>query len=162
MNQAPLINTQSSWTKRAVEVDSPQPLSPSDQLADPHDSTCAQVIHPKAENYCDGWLPIATQKECDGNNFFKSLHFINKGGRGWEGMKINQQEEGKIDVLPPIWRVFTYVPLCPSVPSLPLVSSSEFKSVEQGTITWSGLVTPSLPFCPLPFSTLFWNILFVN
>uniref|UniRef100_A0A0E0LQ58 Response regulatory domain-containing protein n=1 Tax=Oryza punctata TaxID=4537 RepID=A0A0E0LQ58_ORYPU len=40
--------TQSSWTKRAVEFDSPQAMSP-DQLADPPDSTCAQVIHPKSE-----------------------------------------------------------------------------------------------------------------
>ncbi|PUZ69143.1 hypothetical protein GQ55_2G086000 [Panicum hallii var. hallii] len=39
---------QSSWTKRAVEIDSPQDMSP-DQLADPPDSTCAQVIHPKSE-----------------------------------------------------------------------------------------------------------------
>ncbi|KAF3331685.1 two-component response regulator-like PRR37 isoform X2 [Carex littledalei] len=65
--------TQSSWTKRAVEVDSPQPLSPSDQLADPPDSTCAQVIHPKAENYCDDWLPIATQNECDDEFMGKDL-----------------------------------------------------------------------------------------
>ncbi|WVZ50053.1 hypothetical protein U9M48_001348 [Paspalum notatum var. saurae] len=39
---------QSSWTKRAVEIDSPQAMSP-DQFADPPDSTCAQVIHPKSE-----------------------------------------------------------------------------------------------------------------
>ncbi|KAJ4816864.1 two-component response regulator-like protein [Rhynchospora pubera] len=78
--QAPLINTQSSWTKRAVEVDSPQSLSPSDQLADPPDSTCAQVIHPKAENYCDGWLPITNhnrdhqaQKESDDEFMGKDL-----------------------------------------------------------------------------------------
>lgn len=76
MNQTPLINMQNSWTKRAVEVDSPQPMSPSDQLADPSNSTCAQVIHPKAENYCDGWLPIAAQKECNGNKNFKSFHLL--------------------------------------------------------------------------------------
>ncbi|XXG81073.1 hypothetical protein AAC387_Pa09g1793 [Persea americana] len=54
--------TQSSWTKRAVEVDSPQSTSPWDQLADPHDSTCAQVIHPKPEIFYNEWEPM--QKEC--------------------------------------------------------------------------------------------------
>lgn len=39
---------QSSWTKKAIEVDSPQPTS-LDQLADAPDSTCAQVIHIKTE-----------------------------------------------------------------------------------------------------------------
>ncbi|XP_062186804.1 two-component response regulator-like PRR37 isoform X4 [Phragmites australis] len=48
--------TQSSWTKRAVEIDSPQAMSP-DQLADPPDSTCAQVIHPKSEICSNRWLP---------------------------------------------------------------------------------------------------------
>ncbi|KAL6598726.1 hypothetical protein ACP70R_005050 [Stipagrostis hirtigluma subsp. patula] len=47
---------QSSWTKRAVEIDSPQAMSP-DQLADPPDSTCAQVIHPKSEICSNRWLP---------------------------------------------------------------------------------------------------------
>jgi pseudo-response regulator 7 len=73
---------QSSWTKHAVEVDSLHPMSPSDQLADPPDSTCAQVIHPKAENYCDGWLPIAAQKECEGkkniSHIFTSVPFTRK------------------------------------------------------------------------------------
>ncbi|XP_010543355.1 PREDICTED: two-component response regulator-like APRR7 [Tarenaya hassleriana] len=36
---------QSSWTKQAVEVDSPRPESPRDRA----DSTCAQVIHSNAE-----------------------------------------------------------------------------------------------------------------
>lgn len=54
---------QNSWTKCAVEVDSPQPMSPSDQLADPHDSTCAQVIHPKPESFCNGWVPFPTTKD---------------------------------------------------------------------------------------------------
>ncbi|TVU37083.1 hypothetical protein EJB05_10374 [Eragrostis curvula] len=47
---------QSSWTKRAVEIDSPQAMSP-DQLAGPPDSTCAQVIHPKSEICSNRWLP---------------------------------------------------------------------------------------------------------
>ncbi|XP_010558289.2 PREDICTED: two-component response regulator-like APRR7 [Tarenaya hassleriana] len=37
--------TQSSWTKQAVEVDSPRPVSPWNRV----DSTCAQVIHSNAE-----------------------------------------------------------------------------------------------------------------
>ncbi|KAF3792121.1 Two-component response regulator-like [Nymphaea thermarum] len=41
--------TQNSWTKRAAEVDSPPLVSPWDKVADPHDSTCAQVIIPKQE-----------------------------------------------------------------------------------------------------------------
>ncbi|KAJ3682786.1 hypothetical protein LUZ60_013013 [Juncus effusus] len=52
--------TQSSWTKCAVEVESPKALSLTGQLADPPDSTCAQVIHPKPEIYCNTWLPIST------------------------------------------------------------------------------------------------------
>ncbi|ESW16510.1 hypothetical protein PHAVU_007G162500 [Phaseolus vulgaris] len=41
--------TQSSWTKRAVEVDSPKPVSQWDQIAECPDSTCAQVVHSNAE-----------------------------------------------------------------------------------------------------------------
>ncbi|AQL07506.1 Two-component response regulator-like APRR3 [Zea mays] len=53
--------TQSSWTKRAVEIDSPQPISP-DQLVDPPDSTCAQVIHPRSEICSNKWLPTANKR----------------------------------------------------------------------------------------------------
>ncbi|XP_058109973.1 two-component response regulator-like PRR37 isoform X2 [Magnolia sinica] len=56
--------TQSSWTKRAIEVDSPQPMSPWDQLAEPHDSTCAQVIHPKPETFCNEWVPMTAIRNC--------------------------------------------------------------------------------------------------
>lgn len=48
---------QSSWTKRAVDVDSPQPVSTWDQFADPHDSTCAQVNHPRQEAFGNNWVP---------------------------------------------------------------------------------------------------------
>lgn len=54
---------QSSWTKHAVEVDSPQPMSPSDPLADPQDSTCAQVIS-DSEIFCDKWVSMNAHKEC--------------------------------------------------------------------------------------------------
>lgn len=55
--------TQSSWTKHAVEVDSPQPMSPCDQLADPQDSTCAQVI-PDSEIFCNEWVSMSVNREC--------------------------------------------------------------------------------------------------
>lgn len=48
---------QSSWTKCAAEVDSPQPMSNSDQLADPPDSTCALVIDPATGTFCKGQVP---------------------------------------------------------------------------------------------------------
>ena len=56
------LSLQSSWTKRAVEVDSPKPMLPWDQLADPPDSTFAQVIHSRPEA-CDNWVPLATMKK---------------------------------------------------------------------------------------------------
>ncbi|EOY18481.1 Pseudo response regulator, putative isoform 8, partial [Theobroma cacao] len=57
--------TQSSWTKRAVEVDSSQPISPWDQLADPPHSTCAQVIHSRHEVLGDSWVPVTATREYD-------------------------------------------------------------------------------------------------
>ncbi|XP_010920961.1 two-component response regulator-like PRR37 isoform X2 [Elaeis guineensis] len=62
--------TQSSWTKCAVDVDSPQSMSPSDELSDPPDSTCAQVIHPKPETFCDDWVPMTADRECKGQKEF--------------------------------------------------------------------------------------------
>ncbi|KAK6929253.1 CCT domain [Dillenia turbinata] len=56
----------SSWTKRAVEVDSPQPMSPWDKLADPPDSTCAQVIHSRPEEFSNNWIPLAQGAEYPG------------------------------------------------------------------------------------------------
>lgn len=41
--------TQSSWTKKTAEVDSPKPVSPSDKWADAPDSTCALVVYAGAE-----------------------------------------------------------------------------------------------------------------
>ncbi|XP_047324669.1 two-component response regulator-like PRR73 [Impatiens glandulifera] len=51
--------TQSSWTKRAVEVDSPQPMSPPD-------STCAQVIHSRPEEFCNNRVPVTSTIERHG------------------------------------------------------------------------------------------------
>lgn len=39
-------------------------MSPSDQLADPPDSTCAQVIHPRPEIFCNKQLPLTSNKSC--------------------------------------------------------------------------------------------------
>lgn len=55
------FKTQSSWTKRAVEIDSPQQMSP-DQPSDLPDSTCAQVIHPTSEICSNRWLPTANKR----------------------------------------------------------------------------------------------------
>ncbi|KAJ1391305.1 Signal transduction response regulator, receiver domain [Sesbania bispinosa] len=55
--------TQSSWTKRAVEVDSPKPVSQWDQITECPDSTCAQVVHSNAEICGNKVVPVAT-KEC--------------------------------------------------------------------------------------------------
>ncbi|KAG8096454.1 hypothetical protein GUJ93_ZPchr0013g37423 [Zizania palustris] len=52
--------TQSSWTKCAVEINSPRQMSP-DQPSDPADSTCAQVIHPRSEICSNRWLPTANK-----------------------------------------------------------------------------------------------------
>ena len=61
-----LFTLQNSWTRRAAEVDSPQPLSPMDQLADAPDSTCAQVIHTKPETLSSPWVHVIETKECQG------------------------------------------------------------------------------------------------
>lgn len=55
--------TQSSWTKRAAQVDSPRPISEWDQLADAPDSTCAQVIHTKPESFSNRWVHRTDTKE---------------------------------------------------------------------------------------------------
>lgn len=59
--------TQSSWTKRAAEVESPQRPSAWDQATDPPDSTCAQVIYPMPEAFASSWMPGAMQ-EHDGQD----------------------------------------------------------------------------------------------
>ncbi|XWS75085.1 hypothetical protein CRYUN_Cryun01aG0054600 [Craigia yunnanensis] len=57
--------TQSSWTKRVVEVDSSQQISTWDQLVNPPDSTCAQVIHSRPEVLGNSWVPVTAMRECD-------------------------------------------------------------------------------------------------
>ncbi|KAL2992383.1 hypothetical protein AAZX31_10G046000 [Glycine max] len=59
--------TQSSWTKRAVEVDSHKPVSQWDQIAECPDSTCAQVVHSNAEMGGNKVVPLAA-KDCAEQN----------------------------------------------------------------------------------------------
>ncbi|KAL4348737.1 hypothetical protein GQ457_17G010150 [Hibiscus cannabinus] len=47
--------TQSSWTKRVVEVDSSQPVSD-------------QVMHSRSEVLGNNWVPVSTERECDGRD----------------------------------------------------------------------------------------------
>ncbi|PPS02391.1 hypothetical protein GOBAR_AA18280 [Gossypium barbadense] len=56
--------TQNSWTKQAIEVDSPRLVSPPDQVAECPDSTCAQVVHSNAELSGKKWVPVAAAKGC--------------------------------------------------------------------------------------------------
>ncbi|KAF2295861.1 hypothetical protein GH714_034655 [Hevea brasiliensis] len=59
--------TQSSWTKRPIEVDSPKPMSPWEQVAAPADSSCAQVVHSTSEAFGNNWEPV-TMLECEGQD----------------------------------------------------------------------------------------------
>ncbi|XWS74224.1 hypothetical protein CRYUN_Cryun02cG0197500 [Craigia yunnanensis] len=56
--------TQSSWTKRAAEAESSQPMSSSNKLPDAPDSTCAQVVHVKPEKCGSLWACVTETKEC--------------------------------------------------------------------------------------------------
>lgn len=58
--------TQSSWTKRAVEIDSPRKASSWEQLADPPDSTCAQVIHARPDTRSSNWVPMTAMRNAKG------------------------------------------------------------------------------------------------
>ncbi|XP_010520321.1 PREDICTED: two-component response regulator-like APRR3 [Tarenaya hassleriana] len=57
--------TQSSWTKKAVDIDSTLQASASYDLPDAPDSTCAQVIDVKPGTYGNGWVHISEQKELE-------------------------------------------------------------------------------------------------
>lgn len=58
--------TQSSWTKRAVEIESPQKASSWEQLADPPDSTFAQVIHARPDTLSSNWVPMTKMRNAKG------------------------------------------------------------------------------------------------
>lgn len=83
---------QSSWTKRAVEIDSPQPMS-----ADPPDSTCAQVIHPKSEICSNKWLPAANKRNSKKQKENKGICNVLSywGGRGRRPVAIVVEAQGK-------------------------------------------------------------------
>ncbi|XP_030544666.1 two-component response regulator-like PRR37 [Rhodamnia argentea] len=58
--------TQSSWTKKAVEIDSPRKASSWEQLADPLDSTCAQVMHTRPDTLSSNWVPMTAMRNAKG------------------------------------------------------------------------------------------------
>ncbi|KAL2896427.1 Two-component response regulator-like PRR73 [Bienertia sinuspersici] len=60
--------TQSSWRKRASEVESPQQPPAWDQVTDPPDSTCGQATFPMSEAFASSWMPGATQDHDVQNN----------------------------------------------------------------------------------------------
>ncbi|PSR93046.1 Two-component response regulator-like [Actinidia chinensis var. chinensis] len=61
--------TQSSWTKRVVEFDSPESMSPRDQRAVPSDRTCAQVLHSRPKAFSNNWPPTMATQECHGQGY---------------------------------------------------------------------------------------------
>ncbi|XP_010554561.1 PREDICTED: two-component response regulator-like APRR3 [Tarenaya hassleriana] len=63
--------TQSSWTKRATEVGSPQPMSPLNQPAHQTDGTGTQVSQSRPEMLGSNWAPLAPGDEFEGWN---SIH----------------------------------------------------------------------------------------
>ncbi|KAG9149752.1 hypothetical protein Leryth_012465 [Lithospermum erythrorhizon] len=53
--------TQSSYSKRAAELDSSRPITPWDQLGEPRDSTCALVIHSRQDKlHGNEWVGTST------------------------------------------------------------------------------------------------------
>ncbi|KAK1563090.1 hypothetical protein Q3G72_022165 [Acer saccharum] len=56
--------TQSSWTKKAVEVDRPRPKSSCDRVSECPDSTCAQVIHSTEKISGNYMVPMTAAREC--------------------------------------------------------------------------------------------------
>ncbi|KAA3489583.1 two-component response regulator-like APRR3 [Gossypium australe] len=56
--------TQSSWTKRAAEGESSQPMSSLNRFPDAPNSTCAQVVHVKHEKCGSQWTCVTQRKEC--------------------------------------------------------------------------------------------------
>ncbi|KAB2081013.1 hypothetical protein ES319_A05G104000v1 [Gossypium barbadense] len=56
--------TQSSWTKRAAEGESSQPMSSLNRFPGAPNSTCAQVVHVKHEKRRSPWTCVTQRKEC--------------------------------------------------------------------------------------------------
>lgn len=93
--------TQSSWTKKAVEVDSPGHISPCDRLAECPDSTCAQVIHSNAEITGNRRVPVTADKECQEHeeqceNFAKRSRDLDLGGQRSLDLQPEYQTESPI------------------------------------------------------------------
>ncbi|CAM0872619.1 unnamed protein product [Alopecurus aequalis] len=93
--------TQSSWTKRAVEIDSPQPMSPNN-LSDSPDSTCAQVIHPKSEICSNRVFPTTNKRTSNNqkqNNDDSMWKYLEIGAPGSSSVR-NQSSPNEMSVNP--------------------------------------------------------------
>lgn len=91
--------TQSSWTKKAVDVESPQSMSPWE--SDPPDSTCAQVIHSRSEAFASSWVPTSAKEnkgldgQCENVATDKNLQVATAGSQNSlkEDLKRSPVEE---------------------------------------------------------------------
>ncbi|XP_022856388.1 two-component response regulator-like PRR37 isoform X2 [Olea europaea var. sylvestris] len=54
--------TQSSWSRRAVEIDGPQPSTPCNELAGPPNTTLAQASHSRPEAKCNNRVSTSTRE----------------------------------------------------------------------------------------------------
>ncbi|KAK4743121.1 hypothetical protein SAY87_001122 [Trapa incisa] len=70
--------TQSSWTKRAIENDSPQMMPTWDQLADLPDSTYVQVIHSRPDAFSNNWVPLHATKGSEGQDSEPDIDVMGK------------------------------------------------------------------------------------
>lgn len=53
---------QSSWSRRAVEIDGPQPSTPCNELAGPPNTTLAQASHSRPEAKCNNRVSTSTRE----------------------------------------------------------------------------------------------------
>ncbi|GMI92073.1 hypothetical protein HRI_002876600 [Hibiscus trionum] len=61
--------TESSWTKRAAEAESSQPMASISRFPNAPDSTCAQVVHAKHDKCGSPWTRLTETKECKEQQF---------------------------------------------------------------------------------------------
>lgn len=71
-----------------MEVDSPRHMSPSDQLAECPDSTCAQVIHSNAEITGSRRVPVTAAKECQDHEERCGMRYLDLHGFVQDGLNI--------------------------------------------------------------------------
>ncbi|CAN4116995.1 unnamed protein product [Withania somnifera] len=87
-------DTQSSWTKQAVEVDSSLAVSLHNQAPECRDTTCVQVIHSNAENSAHREAHMKPSGDCheEPENTGKGKPFITHSHRGPELGPVNAIE----------------------------------------------------------------------